>query len=249
MMHRRPIWPRYRKAAVLAVAGLAALLLVGPGVPAAAHVLGGVPGGGGLIRSPVKSWEAMKFQHVVRQHTDFSCGAAAVATILRYAYGRDVSEQQVLKGMLSVSDAKTVRTRGFSLYDIQQYVQRKLGMRGVGYRIGMTQLVRVRVPVIVLLNLDGYKHFVVMRHATPTHVTLADPALGNRTVKATRFLHEWNGIIFAIVGQGYRQDNPLVGAPPLLDTGGMLAGHFPAMGDLVNSQVLRFTGVNPSQTL
>lgn len=231
------------------VALLLALALLLPALPAAADVIGGVLPGGGVIRSPVRSWEALKFEHVVRQHTDFSCGAASVATILKYAYGRQVTESQVLRGMLKTSNEKIVRSRGFSLYDIQQYVEKRLGMRGVGYRVGLDKLLKVRIPVIVLLDLGGYKHFVVLRHATATHVSLADPALGNRTVKTSRFQQEWNGIIFAIIGKGYRPHNPLIGTPVLVGAGEMVAGHFPAMGDLVNSQVLRFTGANPSQTL
>ena len=40
----------------------------------------------------------------MEQKTDFSCGAAALATILRQAYWMDVDEDHVIKGMLVNAD-------------------------------------------------------------------------------------------------------------------------------------------------
>src|SRR5699024_9500218 len=115
----------------------------------------------------------------VRQEKDFSCGAASVATILKFAYDRDVSREQVLHGMLRMSDPASVRVRGFSMLDMKRYVE-ALGFRGVGYRVTLEKLLQVRVPVIILLNMNGYEHFVVLRKTAPGHVFVADPALGNR---------------------------------------------------------------------
>src|SRR3546814_18247994 len=59
--------------------------------------MGQVAEGRQTFSKPVKSWKDLKFTNLVRQQTDFSCGAAALATIFHYAYGRATTEQQERK--------------------------------------------------------------------------------------------------------------------------------------------------------
>jgi len=188
---------------------VAALLLVGTALATAAQVpFSGVIPGYGVLHKKVKSMRELKYRGMIRQHTDFSCGAAALASILHYAYDRPMDEEAVLKGLFTVSDPKIVRERGFSLLDVKRYVE-KLGMRGRGYRVGIQDLYKVRIPVIVLLNLKGYKHFVVLRRAQDGEFFLADPALGNRVMPEEAFAKAWNGIIFAVIGSGYNRNTKL----------------------------------------
>lgn len=184
------------------------LAVVGNPVRAGEVPFSGVIPGYGIVHKKVVSMRELKFKGMIRQHTDFSCGAAALASILRYAYHRPTDERQVLEGLFKVSNPKIVRERGFSLLDIKHYVER-LGMRGRGYRVGIKDLYRVRIPVIVLLDLKGYKHFVVLRRAEDGEFFLADPALGNRVMREEAFAKSWNGIIFAIIGSGYQRDTEL----------------------------------------
>ncbi len=69
--------------------------------------------GGMLVYKPVQSIRERKFSDIVEQKTDFSCGAAALATVLRQAYWLDVDEEHVIKGMLVNADQNLVRTQGF----------------------------------------------------------------------------------------------------------------------------------------
>jgi predicted double-glycine peptidase len=179
------------------------------GAPAFADELTSFIPGMGLVHANVKSLTAERFTGIVRQNTDYSCGAAAVATILKYAYGMPASEWTVISGLLSVSDPALVRQKGFSLLDIKHYVQ-SIGMQGAGYRLTPQKLFDVQVPVIVLMNVAGYEHFVVLKKATPGYVYLADPLLGNRAIPAAEFLNSWNGIIFVIAAPSYQQTNSLV---------------------------------------
>lgn len=188
---------------------LLGLLFALPSLTSASDMrLGGLLPGGGVVHKKVVSMREQRFTHLVRQHTDFSCGAAALATILRYAYGRDVGEEQVLRAMLQGSDAEQVRRSGFSLLDIKRYVER-LGLRGRGYQITAAALEKIRVPVIVLLDIQGYKHFVVVRKTVGDHVYVGDPALGNRQMDKADFVDSWNGIVFAVVGPGLEIDSVL----------------------------------------
>ena len=85
--------------------------------------------GGTMVTKKVVSLRESRYTNLVEQKTDFSCGAAAVATILNYAYGRRITEHEVIQGMLEVSDAELVKEQGFSLLDIKHNAEKQLGMR------------------------------------------------------------------------------------------------------------------------
>ncbi len=158
---------------------------------------------GTVVTKEVQSIRERRFENLVEQETDFSCGAASLATILKYAYGwTDVTEETVLVGLMEVADPERVRQLGFSLLDLNNYVQ-SIGLRGRGYEIGPESLDEVSIPVIVLLDLDGYEHFVVMKKARGDRVYIGDPALGNKVMDRDDFLASWNNIIFAVVGDGF----------------------------------------------
>lgn len=190
------------------------LLLLGLALPfldaqAASVRLGNIVSGT-MISKDVQSIRERRFENLVEQRTDFSCGAASLATILKYAYQRPgVTEESVLAGMLEVSDPEVVLARGFSLLDLKNYVQ-TLGYRGRGYEVEPDTLDAVSIPVVVLLDLEGYKHFVVVKKASGDRVYVGDPALGNRIMERDDFMASWNGIIFAIVGEGFDQQTALL---------------------------------------
>lgn len=165
---------------------------------------------GTMISKDVQSIRERRYENLIEQRTDFSCGAASLATILKYAYQLpEVTENTVLAGMLEVSDPEVVMAQGFSLLDLKSYVE-TLGYRGRGYEVEPDTLDAVSIPVIVLLDLDGYKHFVVMKKAIDDRVYVGDPALGNRIMDRDDFMASWNNIIFAIVGEGFDQETLLL---------------------------------------
>jgi uncharacterized protein len=186
-----------------------------------AAIAGFLPGAG-MVNIPVTSVHGEQYLGIVRQHTDYSCGAASVATILKYAYDvQDATEDSVIAGMLQVSNPAVVRQRGFSLLDVKNYID-ALGLLGAGFQISYQQLLTIKVPTIILINEDGYLHFVVFRKATPSYVFVADPIRGNQRFDAQSFAGLWNGIIFVIApgssGLTYDRTNVLerVQAPPTM---------------------------------
>ncbi len=181
---------------VFSIAGLITALVLATG-RGEAQFAGYLPGAG-MVRIPIVSMRGEQFLGIVRQHTDYSCGAASVATILKYGYDiQNATEDSVIDGMLKVSDPTVVRQRGFSLLDIRNYVD-ALGLSGAGFKIPYTALLRIRVPTVILLNEDGYQHFVVFRKATPEYTWVADPIRGNQRFRSDVFEGMWNGIIFVI---------------------------------------------------
>ena len=189
-----------------------ALLLCLAGISQAAQMPIAALPGGNLIYKPVQSIRERRFSDLVEQKTDFSCGAAALATVLRQAYWLDVNEDQVIKGMLVHADEDLVRTQGFSMLDMKRYIE-SIGMRARGYRIPPESLENINVPVVVLLDIRGYKHFVVMQRAHNNWVYIGDPVLGHKRYSHADFVKGWNGIVLAVIGPGYDKANALRDPP------------------------------------
>lgn len=179
--------------------------------------LGGILPGGEIIRKDVLSMKERKYVNLIRQNTDFSCGAASLATLLRYSFGMNVNEDSVMSGLMAVSNPAVVRARGFSMLNFKTYLE-KLGLRGRGYQLTPDMFTKIKVPTLALLNIKGYRHFVVLKRSTDRHMYLADPALGNRIMPREEFLQAWqeSGVIFAILGKGYEQENVLLRSPPVI---------------------------------
>lgn len=172
--------------------------------------LTGVVPGMGTYSKPIQSIRERKFEHVIEQKTDFSCGAASLASLLKFAYDRhDINEQKVLVGMLEHADLGLVKEQGFSLLNMKRYLQSQ-GLRGRGYKVGEAEMSLLKIPAIVLLNDGGYSHFVVFRRHDEGEVYLGDPALGNRIMSMDEFNQKWNGVVFVVIGQDYQRDNPLL---------------------------------------
>ncbi|AXM94730.1 C39 family peptidase [Pseudomonas plecoglossicida] len=206
-----------------------AFLLCMASVSEAAQMPLSVLPGGAVIYKPIQSIRERKFADLVQQKTDFSCGAASLATILRQAYWLDVDEQQVIEGMLANADHDMVRTQGFSMLDMKRYVE-SLGMRARGYRVAPDTLHSIRIPVVVLMDIRGYKHFVVMQRVDRGWVYIGDPVLGHKRFKLDDFIKGWNGIIFAVIGQGYDKSNVLLD-PPLPLSAKNRVNHFAPVKD------------------
>lgn len=170
----------------------------------------GILPNGAVMPVRVESMREARFRNIVRQHTDYSCGAAALATVLKYAYRLDVDEATVIEGMMGLADPAIVQSRGFSLLDIKRYVE-SLGMRGRGYRVEEDRLRALRVPGLVLMDVRGFRHFVVLKQVAGDRVEVADPILGNRSVPMAEFLDSWpSRAIFIVIGSDFDRHTALM---------------------------------------
>jgi predicted double-glycine peptidase len=150
---------------------------------------------GGAYSVGVTSWRDMPFRRVVRQQFDYSCGSAALATLLRYHYGRNVSEAEIFKAMYDVGDQPKIRKVGFSLLDMKHYLANH-GLAADGYKVTLDELVQLGVPGIALITTGAYKHFVVVKGVAGGKVLVGDPALGAKTFTHDEFQKMWTGGIF-----------------------------------------------------
>lgn len=154
-------------------------------------------GTGSHLSVPVKSLKEIRFHSTVRQRYDFSCGSAAIATLLRYHYGHPISEREVFVAMYERGDQARIQQEGFSLFDMKRYLE-GAGFRADGFRIGIDRLAAIGVPGIALTAVNGYRHFVVVKGVRGDELLVADPALGLRLMKRAEFEAGWNGIFFLV---------------------------------------------------
>lgn len=174
--------------------------------------------GGVAVSVSVESFQEQKYKTTIAQEHDFSCGSAALATLLSYNYNTPVSESDVFDEMIANGDKKVISESGFSLLDIKNYLTRH-GLDSNGYRAPLEKLAEVRLPAIVLINVRGYRHFVVLEGIRDGRILLSDPAIGIRTEPVGVFESEWSGVFFLVLSnvdqaqQGFNSTQKWATAP------------------------------------
>jgi predicted double-glycine peptidase len=179
----------------LARGALVASMLPLASTPAAAQVV--VNPSGATYSLQLMSYRDIPFRTTVRQRYDYSCGSAAVATLLRYHYGRNVGEEEIFRSMYLEGDQDRIRMVGFSLLDMKRYLERH-GFRADGFRMTLDDIEKNGIPAITLLTIGTYKHFVVIKGVQNGRILVGDPALGLKTYARQDFEKMWNGIVFLI---------------------------------------------------
>lgn len=162
---------------------------------------------GTILKKPVKSMKEMRYTGIVRQKLDISCGTAALATILKYYYARDISEGDVIADILNHGDRELIAQKGFSMLDLKLYAERTGEFRAEGYKVPFETLKKLQLPTIVLLDLKGFKHFVVLRGVAGDRVYIGDPIIGRRALPVKEFTDGWNGILLLVVEKNPQQIN------------------------------------------
>lgn len=187
MSHRSPCW--------LQLAFVTALLPAG-WLVAAPVVLPGVQGGSYSLH--ITSLKEARFKNTIRQKYDFSCGSAAVATLLTYQYGYPVNEQTAFEQMYAHGNQPKINKEGFSLLDIKRYLEAN-GFEADGFQAPLEKLQQENLPAIVLIDEKGYHHFVVVKGLLDGRVLVGDPARGTRSIPRAQFDAAWkNHLLFVI---------------------------------------------------
>ena len=177
----------------------AALIAAGPQACALELAVGGA-----RFELAVHSLKQVRFSHTLRQKYDFSCGSAALATLLTYHYAHPVSEQQVFSAMYLHGDRNKIRKEGFSLLDMQRFLAAQ-GYQADGFQLPLEKLLQAGLPALVLIAEKGYHHFVVVKGIRDGRVLLGDPSRGTRALSMADFASVWVGrLLFVIHGFGNR---------------------------------------------
>ena len=151
------------------------------------------------LHQDIKTRSEFTSAHIIKQQYDYSCGSAALATLLNYYLGEKLTERQIIAGLVEYGDKNQIeRLKAFSLLDMKRFVE-KLGYYGTGYRADIEDLKNMGKPCIVPMEIFGYQHFVVFRGIVQDHVFLADPYMGDISFPIEQFRKMWQRNVAFVV--------------------------------------------------
>jgi len=169
------------------------------------------------LKKEVRSWIEFKNERLTRQNYDYSCGSAALATLLSHYYDANVTEEIILKSVLEAKGIEKQASElenqegnnGLSFYDLSQYASTK-GFKAVGIALGMEELKKLQIPVLVFVKIRKQEHFTVLKKMDERYAYLADPSFGNIRVSHAKFkemfftreVEDKPGKILAVLAQG-----------------------------------------------
>ncbi len=152
-------------------------------------------------------WKTLKQNNIVMQKRDYSCGAAALATVLQYYWGDEVSEDQVLvtlDKMLSGEEKRDRIKNGLTISDLRRAAVKMKYVASVG-TMDFNELAESKVPLIVGISPDGHDHFVVYRGTNCRWVYVADPIRGNIRLTVSEFVSQWQKNAVLVVARTDRE--------------------------------------------
>ena len=154
--------------------------------------------GQGDFSVPVTSLQEARFKSTRKQQYDFSCGSAAVSTLLTYHYAYPVSEKAVFEDMYAVGNQEKIRKEGFSLLDIKSYLGRH-GFVADAFELPLQKLADEGLPALVIVDDKGYHHFVVVKGLRDGRVLLGDPSSGMRVATLEHFDAIWKRRLLFVI--------------------------------------------------
>jgi uncharacterized protein len=163
-----------------------------------------------IVNHNVIPLEEFKDRHISKQTFDYSCGSAALATLLNYYVGENLTERQVIQGLMEYGNKNKIAERkAFSLLDMKKFVN-KLGYEASGYKAELKDVLELKKPCIVPIEFFGYRHFTVLKGFYNGHVFLADPFRGNTSYTISEFQKMWyETVIFVVEIEGSPPVNAL----------------------------------------
>ncbi len=163
------------------------------------------------FREYMRSWLDLKRDKIVMQERDYSCGAAALATLIRYHWEEPVTETQIIKAvdkMLTPEEMQDRIKKGLSITDLRR-VAVKLGYLSTIGKVKFEKLEESKIPVVVGIVVNGFDHFVVFRGTDDRFVYLSDPARGHVREPIAEFKKQWQkNAILIVVKKGRSQIAP-----------------------------------------
>jgi len=145
------------------------------------------------IKKQITSWIEIKNKNLTRQKEDYSCGSASLATILKYYYGQDITEKQILDSVMKIKGVTRDSTlkeykeaNGLSFLDLSTIADKK-GFKALGLALDMDALKKLQIPVILYVKIRKSEHFTVYKGMDERYAYLADPSMGNTKVRLSKF--------------------------------------------------------------
>lgn len=140
-------------------------------------------------------WVALRDAGVVRQELDFSCGVAALATLVTHYWQQPVSERELLELVVERGEQWNLpadwQSRGVS-WQVLQQLAAEYDLEAAALSLPSELVLSLRVPALVRLVVRGQAHFSLLRGVDDAgRVQLADPSWGNQVLGHEAFLDLW----------------------------------------------------------
>lgn len=206
MLQRRTRSRRWRWVASGLRAGALFLVTATP-FPSAAQTVLSAPTAFGPARvyKEVRTVFDMRWHRLVRQTRDVSCAAASLATLRTYYFRQRSTEEEVLRDLFQITVAagtsQQAQQFGFSMLDMKRYFESK-GFEAMGFAADPESLSNLPIPVIVLVEIRGFPHYVVLKGVRDGVVYMADPLFGNISMRLSSFTQSWEGVFLAAIRKG-----------------------------------------------
>lgn len=151
----------------------------------------------------VRSYRELRYEGIVGQTDWYTCGPAAVATLLTY-YGIPTTEAEALKlaeGFMQEMGLEPGPERGINALALKKTLEAK-GIPTKGFRVKPEALKDYfdhgGLPVIAHLT-QPQKHFVMVVGFVDDQIVLADPSWGRRIIPFEAFVkeHAYSEVILA----------------------------------------------------
>lgn len=180
------------------IIGYMMVVVLSIGTGAMAATIEVTPGAGSRMLLQVWSMRELKVRSVVLQKYDYSCGSAAVATLLTYHYDRPLTEETAFRMMFDHGNQEKIQKEGFSFLDMKRFLEAH-GYPADGFQVSLDDLSKAGIPAIVLMVDKGYHHFVVVKGMRGNKVLLGDPAVGLRVMPREQFEASWPSRVVFII--------------------------------------------------
>jgi predicted double-glycine peptidase len=157
-------------------------------------------GDGVAYARPIESYRAAKFKNLVKQKLEFSCGAASLATILTYYWGRPTQEAEILELVeprYTGALREELKNEGMSADDIA-YAAVRLKFQAVPLAVAPQELKNLKAPVIIHTKRGKLEHFSVLKYVDNGRYLLADSIVGNRILNEKEFNIQYSGFIIVV---------------------------------------------------
>lgn len=171
--------------------------------------------GGKNYQADVKSVKQIKEEGVVLQTDEFTCGAAALATLLR-----DNGDPTASEAALLSEEKELVKGKGLSVLQLKRLAENR-GFKAVGYKMELANLFDFDKPMIMHVILGDEGHYYVFKGIYEDRIYLKDPAQGNIRMSLERFSRIWTGMVLALEEKDGKEltnkfDPPMIARPELI---------------------------------
>jgi predicted double-glycine peptidase len=162
-----------------------------------------------------QTYMRLQRRNIVMQKRDFSCGAAALATIAKYYWGDNVDEDLFLAALDQILTDREIVDRiqnGLAMSDLRRAAVRVGYESAIGKLTSIEKLRDIKVPVVVGISPGGHDHFVVYRGTDDRWIYVADPIRGNVRMTMQDFSKQWQENAVLVVhkpGHKLKESSPL----------------------------------------